>query len=152
MNAEGPPQPGRRLALGVWLAALAFCLYQLAHTRFVADLSMFLPGAPTEEQRLLVDQLRDGALTRMVLIGIDGADAPTRARISMAMKQKLEQGVKQERPGSEHALTPVFVSVANGQSGGFEKERELLLAHRYVLSPNVTPARFSVEGLRAAVD
>ena len=145
MSPGGSPRPGRRLALGVWLAALAFCLYQLAHTRFVADLSMFLPDAPTEEQRLLVDQLRDGALTRMVLIGIDGADAPTRARISSAMKQQLENRVG---PGPG----PVFVSVANGQAGGFEKERELLLAQRYVLSPNVTPARFSVEGLRAAVD
>lgn len=151
MSADGPPQPGRRLALGVWLAALAFCLYQLAHTRFVADLSMFLPDAPTEEQRLLVDQLRDGALTRMVLIGIDGADAPTRARISAAMKQRLEQATER-KSGTDPGRTPVFVSVANGQSGGFEKERELLLAHRYALSPNVTPARFSVEGLRAAVD
>ena len=128
----------RGAAIGLWLAGLAFCLFQVSQTRFVADLSMFLPQAPTEEQRLLVDQLRDGALARMVLIGIDGADAPTRARASAALKQKLE-------------ASPVFSSAANGQSGGFDRERELLIAHRYALSPNVTADRFSVQGLRAAV-
>jgi hypothetical protein len=44
-----------------------------------------------------------------------------------------------------------FSSFSNGQGGGFERERDLLMKHRYALSPNVTPERFSVEGLRAAV-
>jgi predicted exporter len=136
----------RRIAVGLWLGGIAFCLFQVSQARFVADLSMFLPEAPTEEQRLLVDQLRDGALTRMAFIGIDGADAATRARLSATLKKKLETGA-----GPGPGLAPVFVSVANGQGSGFEKERELLLAHRYVLSPNVTPGRFTVEGLRAAV-
>ena len=130
----------RPVALAVWLAALALCLWQVAQTRFVADLSMFLPDAPTEEQRLLVDQLRDGAITRMVFIEIEGAYAgpAARAQVSFGMKRRLEAGSE-------------FVSVANGQSTGFERERDLLLAYRYVLSPNVTAERFTVEGLRAAV-
>lgn len=138
----------RRLAIGVWLAAIAACLAVLSQARFVADLSMFLPEAPTEEQRLLVDQLRDGALTRMVFIGISGADPATRARISASMKRELET---RDATGTQQAASPVFVSVANGQGSGFERERDLALAHRYVLSPNVTPERFTVEGLRAAI-
>ena len=165
-----PPARSGRIAVGLWLAAIAFSLFQVSQARFVADLSMFLPEAPTEEQRLLVDQLRDGALTRMVFIGIGGADAATRARLSAALKKKLETGTRYGtgtgqvlgtgEPGAPvpHLsqvpvpyLAPVFVSVANGQGSGFEKERELLLAHRYVLSPNVKPERFTVEGLREAV-
>jgi predicted exporter len=128
---------GRGLAIGIWVAGIALALLQVAHTRFVADLSMFLPEAPTEEQRLLVDQLRDGALTRMVFIGIDGADAATRARVSSQLGKRLDPAL--------------FSTVANGQGGGFERERDLLMKHRYALSPNVTPERFSVAGLRAAV-
>jgi predicted exporter len=130
----------RRVALAAWVVALALCLWQVAHTRFVADLSMFLPEAPTEEQRLLVDQLRDGALTRMMFIGIEGLEGvpEARAAVSRGMRRRLEASGE-------------FVSVANGENVGYERERDLLFAHRYALSPNVTPERFSVEGLRAAI-
>src|SRR6185295_13138531 len=93
-HAGGAVMRGRGLAIGIWVAGLAAALVQVTQTRFVADLSMFLPEAPTEEQRLLVDQLRDGALTRMVFIGIDGADAATRARLSAALKKNLETGAR----------------------------------------------------------
>ena len=48
--------------VGLWVAGLAACVVVISQARFVADLSSFLPAAPTERQRLLVDQLRDGAL------------------------------------------------------------------------------------------
>jgi len=76
----------RRLAIGVWLVGLAFCVWQVMQVRFVADLSAFLPAAPTAEQRFLVEQLRDGALSRVMLIGIEGADVSTRAEISRALQ------------------------------------------------------------------
>ncbi|HEY2819318.1 MAG TPA: MMPL family transporter [Casimicrobiaceae bacterium] len=128
----------RRVAIGLWLAGLAFCIWTATHARFVADLSAFLPAAPTAEQRLLVDQLRDGALSRVMLIGIEGGDTAARAGISRSVARAL-------------AGHPLFTSVANGEASGFAREREFLLAHRYALSPNVTPGRFTVEGLRAAI-
>ena len=129
---------GRRTAIGIWVAGLAFCLLVIAQSRFVSDLSSFLPAAPTEQQRLLVDQLRDGAISRVMLAGIEGADAPTRAQLSRALAKLLRDDTR-------------FASVANGEASGFERERDLLLAYRYVLSPNVVPERFSVDGLRAAI-
>ncbi len=128
----------RGLAVALWLAALVLCALQLARTRFVADLSSFLPRAPTEEQRLLVEQLRDGALSRAVLMAIEGADAATRAKLSQSLARTL-------------AADPRFAMVANGAGAGFERERTFLFEHRYVLSPRVTPERFSVEGLRASI-
>ena len=124
--------------VALWLAGLALCALQVANTRFVADLSSFLPQAPTPEQRLLVDQLRDGALSRVVLLGVEGADAATRGALSRA----LAAGLRGD---------PAFVAVANGATAGLERERELLFAHRYALSPAVDARRFSVEGLREAV-
>jgi len=128
----------RRVALGLWVAGLAFCLWTITHARFVADLSAFLPATPTTAQRFLVDQLRDGALSRVMLIGIEGADAAARAGISRSVARAL-------------VADPRFASVANGTTSGFARERELLFEHRYALSPNVKPERFTVEGLHAAI-
>ena len=130
---------GARAAIALWIAALALAGWQVAHTRFVADLSLFLPSAPTPAQRLLVEQLRDGALSRLMLVGISGGDAPERARLSRAVAEPL-------------AKDPRFAFVGNGASGGFERERNWILEHRYALSPNVTPERFTAPGLRAAID
>ncbi len=128
----------RRVAVGLWLAGLALAAVQVAQTRFVADFSSFLPRAPSAEQRLLVDELRSGAISRVVLIGIDGGDPASRAKASRALAQSL-------------AASPLISTVGNGAGGGFERERDLLLANRYVLSPRVEPGRFTVEGLRDAI-
>jgi predicted exporter len=130
--------PGRMARIAIWLAGLALCAWQVAHTRFVADLSSFLPSSPTPEQRLLVDQLRDGALSRVMLLGVEGADAPARADLSRALAATLR-------------AHPGFAAVANGGTAGMERERELLFAHRYALSPAVTERRFTSEGLREAI-
>ncbi|HEX7559108.1 MAG TPA: MMPL family transporter [Usitatibacter sp.] len=129
---------GRRVAIGLWLAVLALAVAQIAQTRFVADFSSFLPRAPTAEQRLLVGQLRSGAVSRVILIGIDGGDAASRAKASRALAQSL-------------ASSPLISSAANGSGGNFERESGLLLANRYVLSPRVEPGRFTEEGLRVAI-
>jgi predicted exporter len=126
------------LALAAWIAVLALCALQIARTRFVADLSSFLPSAPTAEQRLLVDQLRDGALSRVMLIAVDGAEAPARAEISRRLAAALR-------------ADPRFTMVANGAAEGFGRERDVMLAHRYALSPRISPERFTVEGLRGAI-
>jgi predicted exporter len=130
---------GARTAIALWIAGLAVCAWQVAHTRFVADLSLFLPPAPTPAQQLLVEQLRDGALSRLMLVGISGADAVERARLSRTVAEALSKDGR-------------FAFVGNGTSGGFERERAWILDHRYALSPNVTPERFTAPGLRAAID
>ena len=128
----------RRLAIGTWLLALAACIAIAARTAYVADLSSFLPANPTPAQRILVDQLREGALSRLMLIGLEGADAAARARVSRALAQRLR-------------ADPAFPFVANGSTAGFEREQALLLDNRYLLSPGVTAERFTAPGLRAAI-
>src|SRR6185312_16985666 len=128
----------RALPVALWIAVLALCAVQVARTRFVADLSSFLPEAPTAEQRLLVDQLREGPLARAILVAIEGSDAAARARLSKATAAALRSD-------------PRFAAVANGAAAGLEREKDFVFAHRYALSPEVSPARFTVEGLRAAI-
>ena len=126
------------LPVWIWLAALLLCGLVIGRTQFTTDLSAFLPRTPTPEQQLLMDQLRDGLASRLILVGIEGADAPTRARLSRQIAGQLR-------------VHGAFVTVNNGEPVNTEPDRAFLFNHRYLLSPAVTPERFSAEGLHAAL-
>ena len=79
----------RMTAIALWLAFLLACGVIVSRTNFTTDLSAFMPRTPTPEQQLLMDQLRDGLASRLILVGIEGADAPTRARLSKQIAQRL---------------------------------------------------------------
>jgi predicted exporter len=85
-----------------------------------------------------MDQLSDGLASRLILVGIEGADAPTRARLSRQIAQRLR-------------ADRTFVSVNNGEPVNTERDRIFLFNNRYLLSPAVTPERFGVDGLHAAL-
>jgi predicted exporter len=144
----GPTPPGpTRLGLTrvgvvgtlVWVVLALIAAVVVARARYTTDLSAFLPKSPTPTQRLLVDQLRDGLASRLIIVAIEGADSQTRARVSVAMANGLR---------SADAL---FVSVNNGESSGTDRDREFLFSHRYLLSESVTPERFTVDGLKDAI-
>lgn len=129
----------KRLApVFLWLAGLAACIVVIAQTRFTADMSAFLPQRPTAEQALLVDQLREGTLSRLLLVGIEGGDEASRARLSNALAARL-------------SASPEFAGVQNGGAAALARDRALLFDNRYLLSPMVTPARFTADGLRQAI-
>jgi predicted exporter len=141
-------QPGRmQLGLAragllgtlVWVVLVAIAAIVVIRARYTTDLSAFLPRSPTATQRLLVDQLRDGLASRLIIVAIEGADSQTRARVSTAMAKRL-------RPDDT-----VFVSVNNGESSGTDRDRDFLFSHRYLLSESVTPERFTVAGLKDAI-
>ncbi len=126
------------LPVWLWLAALLIGAVLVTRTHFTADMSAFLPRSPTPEQQLLVDQLRDGLVSRLILVGIEGGDLGTRAEVSGKMAAQLRADKR-------------FTTVGNGESAGMQRDQAFLFAHRYQLSPAVTPAHFTVEGLRAAI-
>jgi predicted exporter len=136
VTASAPRRPLAAIAL--WLAFLAGCALVISRTQFTTDLSAFLPRTPTPEQQLLKDQLTEGLASRLMLVGIEGADAPTRARLSRHIAQRLR-------------ADPAFASVSNGEPVNTARDREFLQANRYVLSPMVTPERFSEQGLHTAL-
>jgi predicted exporter len=128
----------RVVSVAVWLALVALSVVIVARARYSADLSAFLPRSPSATQQLLVQQLQDGLASRLILIGIEGADAPTRAQVSRALAANLR-------------TRPEFVSLSNGEAASQDKDREFVYRHRYALSAAVTPERFSIDGLRAAI-
>jgi predicted exporter len=125
-------------ALAFWLTFLLACGFIISRTSFTTDLSAFLPRSPTPEQKLLMDQIHDGLASRMILVGLEGADAPTRATLSKQIAQRLR-------------AEPAFVTVNNGEPVNTERDQAFLFGNRYLLSPAVTPARFDEEGLHAAL-
>jgi predicted exporter len=136
--APGAPR-ARRVAVGVWLLGCALAVVVAARTSYVADLSAFLPAAPTRGQGVLLEELKSGVASRLLLIGIEGGDAPMRAAASKALASALR-------------AEPAFDAVANGDSSAEQGAGPFLFAHRYLLSPAVDAERFTVDGLRAAID
>ncbi|PXW96634.1 putative exporter [Sphaerotilus hippei] len=150
----------RLLPVLLWLLLMLVAAGLASRTRVVADLSAFLPAAPTAEQRVLIEQLRSGATARLLLIGVrsdappagtstststttmpaeDPEAAALRTRVSRALGEALRRGGE-------------FEAVHNGDTTAWQDSGPWFLAHRYLLSPAVTPERFTVEGLRAGID
>jgi predicted exporter len=125
-------------ALGAWLGCLALAAWVALHARYVADLSAFLPARPTPAQRLLVDQLRDGPGSRLILIALEGGDIETRAKLSEALAHALRSDRE-------------FLNVGNGEAATAERDRELLFSHRYLLSAAVSPEHFTAAGLKESM-
>ncbi|MGC1389320.1 MAG: MMPL family transporter [Steroidobacteraceae bacterium] len=125
--------------IAVWLTCLALAALIVGRARYITDLSAFLPESPTPMQRLLVDQLREGPASRVILIALEHGDATIRARISVAMAHRLR-------------LDREFSGIENGEPVTAERDREFLFRHRYLLSEAVTAQRFSAAGLRGAIE
>ena len=108
------------------------------HYPIRTDMSAFLPRSPAPAERILVDELQDGTASRLVLVALAGAPAPVLARLSVGVATAL----RRDRG---------FRLVANGAASGRDADRAFLWNNRYLLSPAVTPERFTVAGLHAAL-
>ncbi len=122
----------------IWALLVIIAAGIVARATYTADLSAFLPRSPSATQRLLIEQLRTGPAARLILVALEGADARTRARLSVQLARVLRSD-------------PRFIAVNNGDAASLELDREFLFRHRYLLSETVTAQRFTVAGLHAAI-
>lgn len=126
-------------ALALWLLALVVAGgWLLAKTSVVTDLTAFLPQARSPSERLLLGELRNGPASRLILIALEGGSPQALAAASKALAEGLR--------GRES-----FVRVTNGAQLLSARDRELLFAHRYLLSPAVDAQQFSAAALEAAL-
>ena len=129
----------RARVIGAWIGCVALAAIVVARARYIADLSAFLPAKPTPMQRLLVDQLREGPGSRLILVALEHGDIKTRAELSIAMAHRLRQD-------------PEFVGVSNGEQISEQHDRNFLFEHRYLLSDTVTAERFTASGLKRVIE
>lgn len=132
MNEDG------RAPVAIWLLGLLLALGLIVQTRLATDMSAFLPRGATARQQALVDQLRDGVASRIVLLALDNAAPDTLARLSKALAEQLR---------SNSAIA--FVN--NGDLTALSADRDYLWRNRFLLSSDVTAARFTAGGLREAL-
>jgi predicted exporter len=128
-----------RWAVAAWLGFVLLCAVVITRTEFTTDFSAFLPRSPSPVQQVLVDQLREGVVSRLILIGVEGAPAPVLAQISKAIAETLRHD-------------PNFAFMRNGEDIGTEKDRDYLWRNRYLLSPAVTTEHFSAAALRESLE
>jgi len=127
-----------RRAFLLWLLAMLAGAAIVWNSRFTADMSFFLPSHPTAEQQVLVNQLKEGVVSRLLMVAIGGGDETQRAALSRELRGRL-------------AKMPEFVAVQNGETGSQDADRDFLFRHRYLLSPTVSAERFTESGLRSAI-
>ncbi|MDD2747855.1 MAG: MMPL family transporter [Acidithiobacillus ferrooxidans] len=128
----------RVFIIATWLAILLVGGLLISTTKFTANLSEFLPRSPTTQQAILNEQLRQGILSRQIMISIDGGDAAIRAKLSNELVRKLQGNT-------------AFLSINNGSSNGDTRIFHYIFSHRYLLSPTVNPTLFTVAGLHNAI-
>lgn len=140
-------------AIVVWLLVLGVCIITVVRAQYSADLSAFLPSKPTPEQAVLIDQLKEGPASRLILIGLQADDKASvadagrsLARLSKALASSLRQ--LPVLPGDK--AVP-FASVNNGEPVYSSQDQAVLMRYRYLLSPRVSPGRFEPAGLHEAL-
>jgi len=123
------------LALLMWLVVIAACGWLIARSTISTDLQAFLPEAPSPAQQVLVDQLRGGVVSRLILVALEGADQKSLAELSREIAQRLAGDV-------------AFTYVNNGSEDRLRADSNFLIEHRYLLSPAVGVGHFSESSLR----
>jgi predicted exporter len=127
------------LALVAWLLLVTACAWAISRVTISTDLQAFLPEAPSPAQQVLVDQLRDGVVSRLILVALEGASQDSLAELSRNIGQRL-------------AGDSAFTHVNNGSEDLLQNDSAFLIEHRYVLSPAVKEGHFSERSLRASLD
>jgi predicted exporter len=135
------PHTRRQWLLAVsWLALLLLAgAWVGEHLQLSGDLRKFMPSARTPAQKLLIDELGEGPGSRLLLIGLSGADAQALAAQSAAMRERL-------------AADPQFSLVGNGGEASLEEFPPALRRYRYLLSPTLDSNQYDAAFLAAALD
>lgn len=105
------------------------------HTRIEAELSLLLPPGETPIEQLLVDQIRHGPTSRLLLLGIQGdsLEVLTQASRELAERMRTSQD---------------YLQVNNGSQQWIPDQQSLFFRYRFLLSPSISPSSFTTSALR----
>ncbi|SMF93299.1 Predicted exporter [Methylomagnum ishizawai] len=124
----------------LWLLWLALCAWWLLfRTAITTDLTFFLPRDAGFLDAVLVQQMREGPASRVLMIALENADEAALAATSRQLAANL-------------ASDPRFERVDNGAVGaGLATLEQHLFAHRYGLDPEPGPEPFTAAALHTAL-
>jgi predicted exporter len=127
---------GSRVALlTLWVLALAMLGYFAQRQLHIGtDLRLFLPKPTTPQERLLLEEIGEGAGSRVLVLALSGGEPDVLADVSRELSARMQ----------EH---PAFRFVANGELSA-DALPEDLLAYRYLLSNTLDEHAFDVPYLR----
>ncbi len=127
------PRRGWPILAALLLAALVLAAV-LGTVSVRADMADFLPAGDTEAAKLMLGELRSGAATSLILVGIEGAPPADLARISRAMSERLKAG-------------GLFAFVNDGADADGGADEQFLFRNRYLLSAATGREAFSETAL-----
>lgn len=110
--------------LTLWIAALLLLGWFVQRQLVIgADLRLFLPNPVTAEQRLLLEEIGEGPVSRVLVVALGGAEAPVLADVSRALVESLREN-------------PNFRVITNGEVS-LDAVPDELLPYRFLLSPTL---------------
>ncbi|MES2605840.1 MAG: xanthomonadin transporter, partial [Pseudomonadota bacterium] len=133
-----PTSPmNRRLALFfIWVLVLIGLGWHIRQSLVIGnDLQLFLPTPTTDQERLLLEEIGEGAASRILVIAIDGDTTEALAETSRAFVNAL-------------AGNPHFRLLANGEVADDALADELLASYRYLLSTTLDTQALDAAFLR----
>lgn len=107
----------------------------LNQTRIETELSLLLPPGDTPIERLLVNQIRYGPTSRLILLGIQGdtLEVLTQASRELTIRMQKNQDFSQVNNGSQQRIPP---------------QQSLFFQYRLLLSPSISPSSFTTPALQ----
>ena len=123
----------------LWLIGIGLSsAFAITSIPIQTKLPLLLPSSGSFSQQLFIDQLQSGPTSRILLLGLQGAEPLLLAEAS----KKLAKSMRNHDQ---------FLHVYNGEQTNLEMDQDLLFQYRYLLSPTVSPDQFTTHGLRQSL-
>ena len=124
----------------LWLVSIALgSAFAVTSIPIHSELPLLLPSSGSFSEKLFVDQLQSGPTSRILLLGLQGAEPALLAEAS----KKLADAMRNQGQ---------FLHVFNGEQTKRAPSQDLLYRYRYLLSPAVSPDQFTTENLRQSLE
>ncbi|MGV7220119.1 MAG: MMPL family transporter [Nitrospinales bacterium] len=119
----------------IWGALLSLAIGScLFNSHVETEFSQFLPRSSTDQEQFLVDQLRQGPGSQIIIISLKGNDIKTLAKTSSQLGKFLR-------------ISPLFSQALNGEKLMDEESIDFIFRNRYLLSPTLNANRFKADEL-----
>jgi len=144
------PRQHRYIPIALWLIAIAISLWVLfTRAHMSTDMAQFMPDAKTPAEKLLLEELNQGAASRLLLLAIEAKDphSPVTQQTIQTLAQLSREFAKQLKQSER------FNRVDNGMPAKQDKQdQRLLFQYRYLLSHQINQERFQTPSLRALLE